>query len=165
MSDLMKFLEMDWKNGFLFIASLIVVAIFIIQKWDWIVERFGLTSKRQLEKQKQDNDINELKDHVKESETSFNKIFNSIDELKASVKELSDHVTNLQKKNDDAERNRLRDRIGQAYRYYAERGQWNSMEKEAFNGLVESYEAAGGINGFVHEKAVPASCEWKVIDE
>jgi len=39
---------MDWKNGALFIAALVVVAVFLIQKWDWVISRFGIISERRL---------------------------------------------------------------------------------------------------------------------
>jgi hypothetical protein len=46
MSDISQILAMDWHSGILFIAALVIVAVFVIQKFDWIIERFGLTSKR-----------------------------------------------------------------------------------------------------------------------
>ena len=65
----------------------------------------------------------------------------------------------------EARRNTLRDRIGESYRYYSQKGEWTSMEKEALEGLVHSYEQAGGTNGMVHQKVLPASVEWRIIDE
>jgi len=84
--------------------------------------------------------------------------------LEESVNAISESVQAMQKRSDEQERNMLRDRIGQSYRYYQERGYWNRMEKEAFEGLVASYESVGGKNGYVHEKCVPASLEWKIVD-
>ena len=156
---------MDWKNGVLFLAAIIIVAVFVIQKFDWIVERFGLQSKRQIKEAKQDKDINELKDRAKKTDENIEKIYASISGLKDSIDEVSAKVSDLQRKTNDAERNKLRDRIGQGYRYYRQKGQWNHIEKEAFEGLIESYEAAGGTNGFVHTKVIPESLTWEVIDE
>ena len=165
MQDISRLLEMDWKNGVLFLAAIIVVAVFVIQKFDWIVERFGLQSKRQIKEAKQDKDINELKDRAKKTDENIEKIYASISGLKDSIDEVSAKVSDLQRKTNDAERNKLRDRIGQGYRYYRQKGQWNHIEKEAFEGLIESYEAAGGTNGFVHTKVIPESLTWEVIDE
>lgn len=53
MSDILKFVELDWKNGALFVAALVIVAVFLIQKWDWVIERFGIISKRKLAIEKQ----------------------------------------------------------------------------------------------------------------
>ena len=165
MQDISRLLEMDWKNGVLFLAAIIVVAVFVIQKFDWIVERFGLQSKRQIKEAKQDKDINELKDRAKKTDENIEKIYASISGLKDSIDEVSAKVSDLQRKTNDAERNKLRDRIGQGYRYYRQKGQWNHIEKEAFEGLIESYEAAGGTNGFVHTKVIPESLTWEVVDE
>ena len=165
MQDISRLLEMDWKNGVLFLAAIIIVAVFVIQKFDWIVERFGLQSKRQIKEAKQDKDINELKDRAKKTDENIEKIYASISGLKDSIDEVSAKVSDLQRKTNDAERNKLRDRIGQGYRYYRQKGQWNHIEKEAFEGLIESYEAAGGTNGFVHTKVIPESLTWEVIDE
>jgi len=46
MSDLSTLLEFDWRNGILFLAAIVIVAVFAIQKFDWIVERFGFKSRR-----------------------------------------------------------------------------------------------------------------------
>ena len=165
MQDISRLLELDWKNGVLFLAAIIVVAVFVIQKFDWIVERFGLQSKRQIKEAKQDKDINELKDRAKKTDENIEKIYASISGLKDSIDEVSAKVSDLQRKTNDAERNKLRDRIGQGYRYYRQKGQWNHIEKEAFEGLIESYEAAGGTNGFVHTKVIPESLTWEVVDE
>lgn len=165
MQDISRLLEMDWKNGVLFLAAVIIVAVFVIQKFDWIVERFGLQSKRQIKEAKQDKDINELKDRAKKTDENIEKIYASISGLKDSIDEVSAKVSDLQRKTNDAERNKLRDRIGQGYRYYRQKGQWNHIEKEAFEGLIESYEAAGGTNGFVHTKVIPESLTWEVVDE
>ena len=57
-----------------------------------------------------------------------------------------------------------KDRISQSYRYYHAKGQWNSMEKEAFDGLIRDYESHGGENSFVHSVCEPESCTWKIVD-
>lgn len=48
MGDLYKFFEMNWRSGVLFMAAVLVIAVFLIQKTDWLCERLGLTSKRRL---------------------------------------------------------------------------------------------------------------------
>lgn len=45
MNDIVNLLGMDWKSGLIFIAALIIVFVWIIDKWDWIVTRFGLQTK------------------------------------------------------------------------------------------------------------------------
>ncbi len=165
MNDIVNLLGMDWRSGLLFVAALIIVFIWIIDKWNWIVTQFGLQTKSSRRETKQDEDIAELKEHAKKTDENFEKILSSVDGLQQSIKEVSDRVAMMQKRNDESEMNQLRDRIGQSYRYYKAKGCWNEMEKEAFNGLIASYEKAGGTNGFVHSIAIPASLEWQIIDE
>lgn len=85
--------------------------------------------------------------------------------MKDCIQDLSNKVNEMQESTNATERSRLKDRLGQSFRYYNQRGQWNLMEKEAFDDLVKSYEDAGGKNSFVHTVCVPASMQWKVIDE
>lgn len=165
MNDIVNLLGMDWRSGLIFIAALIIVFVWVIDKWDWIVTRLGLQTKFTRREAKQDEDITELKEHAKKTDENFEKILSSVNGLQQSIKEVSDRVAMMQKRNDESEMNQLRDRIGQSYRYYKAKGCWNEMEKEAFNGLIASYEKAGGTNGFVHSIAIPASLEWQIIDE
>lgn len=165
MSDVIHLMGMDWKNGVLFVAAIIIVAVFILQKTDWLIEKLGIKSRRQLAEEKQDRDIKELNDHAKRSDENFDKIFHSINNVKDSIDSLSQRVEDMQRRADENEMHMLRDRIGQAYRYYKAKGEWTAMEKEAFDGLIQSYEKAGGTNGMVHSKAIPESFEWRIIDE
>ena len=163
--ELQTILSLDWKYGLVFVAAIIIIAVWVIQKFDFLVSRFGFeTSKMRKEKQ-QDKDIEEMKKHVEESEPKIDMLHDSIDEMKNSIKNLSDKVEAMQKIQDEARRNQLRDRIGQSYRYYAAKGEWSTLEKEAFDGLISSYEQAGGKNGTVHSVIIPASLSWNIIDE
>lgn len=164
MSDIERILAMDWKNGILFIAAVIIVSVFMIQKFDWIVERLGIKSKRQLAEEKQDADIKVLKDHAAKTDENIDKILQSVGELKTSIGQVSSQVQSLQERIDENEISKLSDRITQNYRYYNERKEWTQMEKWAFDNICKSYLRAGG-NSFVRDIAIPRSKEWKVIDE
>ena len=77
----------------------------------------------------------------------------------------------MQDKQDEETRSRIKDRLLQSFRWYLDRAQkngdpvveWNVMEKEAFEDLVSSYQAAYG-NSFVHEKILPEVAMWHVVD-
>ena len=124
---------------------------------DWVRERFGITTASSRREQEQSETISTLKTEVEQIKKDQTEVMECLNGLK-------DSVDKMQAKQDSADRARLKDRIGQAYRYYKDKGEWNLMEKEAFNDLVISYELAGGQNSFVHDVCVPASLEWKVID-
>lgn len=157
-------MEMDWKNGLLFIAAVIIVAVFLIQKFDWIIERLGITSKRQQAQQKQEQDTDELKEHAKKTDENIEKIIHSIEDLQDCVHGLSDQVSGLQKKNDLNEAARLKDRISQGYRYYHQKGQWTSMEKESMEEMIRAYSQYSN-NSFVHSIVERDMPTWTVIDE
>lgn len=164
MSEIQQLLEFDFREGFLFIAALIIVAVFLIQKFDWVIERLGIKSKRQMAEEKQDVDIKELKAHAEKTDENIDKILQSVSELKTSVGDVSAQVQSLQTRIDENEISKLSDRITQNYRYYNEKQQWTAMEKWAFDNLCNSYLRAGG-NSFVKNIVIPKSKEWKVIDE
>lgn len=164
MSEIQQLLEFDFREGFLFIAALIIVAVFLIQKFDWVIERLGIKSKRQMAEEKQDIDIKELKAHAEKTDENIDKILQSVSELKTSVGDVSAQVQSLQTRIDENEISKLSDRITQNYRYYNEKQQWTAMEKWAFDNLCNSYLRAGG-NSFVKNIVIPKSKEWKVIDE
>lgn len=164
MSEIQQLLEFDFREGFLFIAALIIVAVFLIQKFDWVIERLGIKSKRQMAEEKQDMDIKELKAHAEKTDENIDKILQSVSELKTSIGDVSAQVQSLQTRIDENEISKLSDRITQNYRYYNEKQQWTAMEKWAFDNLCNSYLRAGG-NSFVKNIVIPKSKEWKVIDE
>lgn len=106
-----------------------------------------------------------LKEHAHKTDENIDKIIGSIEAIHTSLDSLSKQVQKMQEKNDAADRSALRDRIGQSYRYYNQRKKWTRLEKEAFDGLIQSYENAGGLNGMVHQVCIPASLTWEIIDD
>jgi len=69
---------------------------------------------------------------------------------------------------DRRERNKLRDRLLQSYRYYTNlttnpSHSWNRMESEAFWELFRDYEDAGG-NGYMHSHVQPAMEELEIVE-
>lgn len=83
----------------------------------------------------------------------------------------SEQIERLKKMEDDTtrrERNRLRDRLLQSYRYYTDpacnpAGAWNSMEAEAFWEMFSDYEDVGG-DGYIHSVVQPAMNLLKIVD-
>ena len=164
MNDIKAILEIDFKSLILALAA-ILIGFSVLKKA--IVEVFGwmgIETKWMREKREQKEDLESLKEHNTEQDDKIGLVIESMSRLEESVNDISTSVQNMQKRSDERERNMLRDRIGQSYRYYNERGYWNRMEKEAFDGLISSYELVGGKNGFIHDKCIPASMEWKIVD-
>ena len=145
-------------------AAILILVIFILQKTDWIIERFGLKQKRQLAEEKQNNDIDELREHAKKTDESFDKISASIEDLKKDMKDISTQVDNLQKRIDENNISKMGDRLIQGFRYYKDKQQWTTMEKWAFDNLSKAYLKSGG-DSYVEDVVIPASKLWKVVDE
>ena len=164
MGEIETIFNMDIRNGLLFIAALIIAAIWIIQKWDWIVGRFGIKTKTMMEEERQDKKIDTLEEHMKKTDSNMTSLVESIAVLQTSVQEVSSQVHAMQKKNDENEAARLKDRIAQAYRTYHVKMELTAMEKEALEELIKAYSQYSD-NSFVHsvvEKELP---QWRVIEE
>lgn len=89
-----------------------------------------------------------------------------------SLRESQDHIfSRLKKMEDDSnrrERNKLRNKLLQSYRYYTSieknpSQSWTKMESEAFWELFKDYEDAGG-DGYMHTTVQPAMLNLTVID-
>ena len=164
MGDIVQLMEMDWKNGILFMAAIIIVAVFIIQKFDWVIEKLGITSKRQLAEERQNKEIKALRNHAEKTDNNISKILSGMEELKASVNEVSGQVKVLQDKNDINEAAHLKDRIAEGYRYWHERGEWTSRDKESMEDLIKAYSQYSE-NSFVHSVVEKEMPQWTVIDD
>ena len=70
----------------------------------------------------------------------------------------------MKKISDKNEAARLKDRISQGYRYFSERGEWTSMDKESMKDLIDAYSQFSQ-NSFVHSVVEIEMEKWKVIDD
>lgn len=163
--DIEKFLALDIRNGFLFMVACLVVIVVIAKNIEFLADKLGIKTKRMLDEEQQNKTIGKLRERADKTDEKIDKVVECLNNLQLSVESISKQVATMQEKQDKNEMNQLRDRIGQSYRFYKQRGEWNHMEKEAFEGLIQSYEDAGGKNGFVHSVCIPMSEQWKVTDE
>lgn len=90
-------------------------------------------------------------------------------ELTDSQNKLTDKVDNICRKLIDMEekenkrvQSEIKERIAQSYRQYNETKQISSMELEALEDLIETYEAHGGENSFVHSVVQKEMYTWAV---
>ena len=82
-------------------------------------------------------------------EQKLSQVSTDIKAINDKINVLSQMMIDMQNKADTSKRAELKDRISQSYRYYHAKGKRNSMEKEAFDGLIRDYESHGGENSFV----------------
>lgn len=87
------------------------------------------------------------------------RINDEISTLKNSQEEIMQRLIAMEEQNKKRERNKLRDRLLQNYRYYTNKEtnpsqSWTRMEAEAFWEMFKDYEEAGG-NGYMHSDVRP----------
>lgn len=85
-------------------------------------------------------------------------------QLTEAIATISTKLDEMEVKHNKRIRAEMKDKIGQQYRYFHQKQEWNDMEKEALNDLIEEYEEAGGKNSFVHSVVQPESYLWKLIE-
>ena len=165
----------------------LVLALFFCWKIYQQVQKFFDNKKKVLieqheAKKEQDEKINTLLEEVnkypqyrEQSRQIQKELRNEIDGVKEAQatlaekqQEICDSLQKMQENNDRRERNKLRDRLLQSYRYYTNiesnpKQCWTSMESEAFWELFRDYEDAGG-DGYIHTVVQPAMNLLKIID-
>lgn len=164
------------------------LAIFFCWKMYQQVKKFFDNKKKVLieqheAKKEQDEKVNILLEEVnkypqyREQSRKIQQEFrDEIDGLKESQKVLANTqqciqitLKDMQEKNERRERNKLRDKLLQSYRYYTDKTRnptqsWTRMESEAFWELFGDYEDMGG-NGYIHTVVQSAMNALKIIDD
>ena len=141
-----------------------------------------LIKKHEAEKEKDEKigrlleQVNKYPQYREQSQKIQQEFREEIDGLKISQKELAktqqfiqNTLTDMQEKRDIRERNKLRDKLLQSYRYYTDiqknpNQSWTKMESEAFWALFRDYEDMGG-DGYMHTVIQPAMNLLKVTDD
>lgn len=85
------------------------------------------------------------------------------DKIDAMQKSTDERFLSSEKKQNERVQAELKDKIGESYRHYHERNKINSMELEALEGLIETYENFGGKNSFVHSVVQKEMYTWEQI--
>lgn len=97
------------------------------------------------------------------------KLYNDeIQELKQMHEENTQRLVQMEETNKRRERNKLRDRLLQNFRYYTNietnpTQTWTRMESEAFWEMFKDYEDAGG-NGYMHTEVLPAMQRIRIVE-
>ena len=89
-------------------------------------------------------------------------------EFRKEIDGIKEILKDMQEKQERRERNKLRDKLLQSYRYYTDKEKnpsqtWTRMESEAFWELFRDYEDAGG-DGYIHSVVQPAMNLLTIID-
>ena len=146
----------------------------IVKLIDWFREKWGFVTKSEMhEKQQQESidcmkkDINQIKldqeNYQKEVRAFQEETVDMRRKVMTEISGLKESVDNMQKKSDMNKAAELKDRIGQAYRYYHQIGKINVIEKEALKDLIKAYSQFSD-NSFVHSLVEKEMETWEVID-
>ena len=114
------------------------------------------------------NDIISLKDEIKQFKD--NRVHDREQSLEiqknltSSITSIFDILGEMKKNEEERQKAKLKDRIGELYSHFHQTQKWDHMEKERMRDLIVAYEQAGGLNSFVHEKVEPESYTWELID-
>lgn len=163
-TEIQKLMELDYRALFTSVVILMVGWVAIKTLLSKFSEATGLEFpwiKRERERNEQ---ISAIDDRINKIDTRVSSIADSVSNMRSIVENLSSTVTSLEARQDANEAAKLKDRIAEAYRYYHERQAWNTMEKEAFEDLIEAYTQYSS-NSFVHTICEPESATWRVIDQ
>ena len=102
---------------------------------------------------------NELTVFMQEIREDMKKFTNKIDEMKKSTDER--FSANEEKENKRVQ-SEIKERIAQSYREYNRTKEISSMELEALEDLIDTYELHGGENSFVHSVVQKEMYTWEV---
>lgn len=141
---------------------IISVIIFISSKLYKILERYR---KSINEFEDHNSDIKKHNKDIAKLKMDNQTLHNDINNLSNNIKNIEKMIQEMQIKNDERERARLKNEISKAYQRFHKTRKWSSMEKEAMEDLIEQYEDCGGLNSFVHKKVQVEMYTWEVTDE
>lgn len=135
----------------------------------------GITIKvyRAIEKyRKLRNDDEERKEKIENNAMALASMQRAFQELELKLDGVVDKIDTLNKrfkerdeKNNKERRIARKVQIKDIYSKCNEKKEIDAKELECLLELIESYEAAGGTNSFVHEIVIPQMKEWKVVRE
>ena len=148
---------------------------FLDHKKKVLIEQHEVEKEKNEQIQKMFKEVNKYPEYREQSRTIQKEFRQEIDELKKSQINLAetqtiiqDTLKDMQERQDRREKNKLRDKLLQNYRYYTDlkrnpEQSWTRMESEAFWALFRDYEEAGG-DGYMHTEVQPAMNLLKIVD-
>lgn len=164
MTGLNEFEKLFGDITVLSVVELLLAATFLFLVYrkvrDYLVKRYEASKEKDKQLQTALDAVSKYPEYRAQSIRVQKELEEKISALKQSQDENTERLKIMEESQKRLERNKLRDRILQSYRYYTDKernpGQtWNRMEVEAFWELFGEYEKRGG-NGYVHTVVQPA---------
>lgn len=159
-----EFVKLFGDISLLHLVELILAASFLIyigkKTRDYLIKRHEAELKKEDALKEALEGVRKYPEYRKQSIQIQELLESEIQALREMQKESNERLTRMEEETRRRERNKLRDRLLQNYRHYANKEinpsqAWTKMEAEAFWALFRDYEEAGG-NGYMHSVVQPA---------
>ena len=167
-----EFVKVFGEISLLSVIELILAAIFLYLIYkktrDHLIKVHESEKKRDEQIEEALKAVRKYPEYRKQSVQIQKKLEGEIQTLRKSQEENMKRLIAMEELTQRRERNKLRDRILQNYRFYTNPEtnpsmSWTRMECEAFWELFRDYEEAGG-NGYVHTEVLPAMEKLIIIE-
>lgn len=129
---------------------------------NYILERHDAEQIRDEQLAKALDSINRYPEYRAQSLKIQDELRGEIAELRSTQQQTAQRLQEMEESQRTLERNELRDRLLQSYRYYTGQGSWNVMEADAFWELFREYEQRKG-DGHMHKVVEPAMAALPVL--
>lgn len=172
MSGYEAFIKIFGELTIAHVAVAVVVIIFLYKCYrkfsDYLIKRHEAQEQKDAQLAEALDGVHKYPEYRKQSleiQESFRLEF---EEIHKTQSDMTARLDRMEEAITRRERNRIRDRLLQAYRYYTNidnnpSQSWTQMESEAFWEMFSDYEDAGG-NGFMHTVVQPAMNQLTVTD-
>lgn len=167
-----EFINMFGSVTVLNVIEIVLAAVFLYLIYkkirDHLIKIHEADKKRDEQLQEALESVRKYPEYRKQSLDIQEKLEREIQTLRKSQEENMKRLVKMEEETKRRERNKLRDRLLQNYRYYTNLETnpsltWTRMEAEAFWELFRDYEEAGG-NGYVHTEVLPAMEHLTIIE-
>lgn len=144
------------------------VVKFLDNKKNLAIQKYEAEKKKDEQLKSVLEEVSKYPEYREQSRAIQKEFRDEIDGLRVTQQSIQDTLKNMQERQDRRERNKLRNKLLQSYRYYTDLEKnpsqsWTRMESEAFWALFKDYEDAGG-DGYMHTVVQPAMSLLKIID-
>lgn len=135
---------------------------------DYLIKRYAAEQEKDKQLQEALESVRKYPEYRKQSIAIQQKLEGEIQSIRRAQEENVKRLDEMEKSAQRRERNKLRDRLLQNFRYFTSEEKnpmqaWTRMEAEAFWELFKDYEDAGG-NGYVHSEVQPAMNLLELIE-
>lgn len=161
--------------GDITIAELVAWLVAVLFLWriykkvkDYFISRYEIERKRDEDIAKVIAETAKYPLYRKQSIAIQKQLTDQINAIRKAQETEEKRLRRLEESTEKRERNKLRDRLLQSYRYFTSaeknpRQAWSRMESEAFWEMFKDYEDMNG-DGYVHTEVQPAMNRLSVVE-